>query len=77
MPTMAAAAVMTSQTGDRHPDVRIPRQTPNVTIAKAATTAGAQIRTDSEIKSVVVKNGKATGVVLANGEEIAASRDST
>jgi phytoene dehydrogenase-like protein len=42
-------------------------------MAKAATTAGAQIRPDSEVKSVLIKNGKASGVVLTNGEEIAAS----
>src|SRR2546430_9404702 len=41
-------------------------------IAKAATTAGAQVRTGSEIQSIRVKNGKATGVVLVSGEEIAA-----
>jgi phytoene dehydrogenase-like protein len=42
-------------------------------IAKAATTAGAQIRTNSTIQSITVRSGKATAVVLANGEEIAAA----
>src|SRR5258708_33295577 len=40
--------------------------------AKAATEAGAEIRTNAEVVSVSVKDGKATGVVLANGEEIPA-----
>ena len=41
-------------------------------LAKAATEAGAEIRTHAEVASVSVKDGKATGVVLANGEEIPA-----
>ncbi len=41
-------------------------------LAKAATEAGAEIRTNAEVVSVSVKDGKATGVVLANGEEIPA-----
>jgi phytoene dehydrogenase-like protein len=39
-------------------------------IADAAREAGAEIRTRSPIAKVVVKNGRASGVVLENGEEI-------
>jgi phytoene dehydrogenase-like protein len=42
-------------------------------IAKAATSAGAQIRTSAGIQSIRVKSGKTTGVVLTNGEEISTS----
>jgi len=41
-------------------------------LAKAATEAGAEIRTNAEVASVSVRDGKATGVVLANGQEIPA-----
>jgi phytoene dehydrogenase-like protein len=41
-------------------------------LAKAATEAGAEIRTNAEVVSVSVRDGKAAGVVLANGEEIPA-----
>ncbi len=41
-------------------------------MAAAATQAGAEIRTGAEVKGVIVKNGVASGVVLANGEEITA-----
>src|SRR5258707_522883 len=41
-------------------------------LAQAATEAGAEIRTNAEVASVSVKDGKAIGVVLANGEEIPA-----
>ncbi len=39
-------------------------------MATAATGAGAEIRTSSEVASIRVKDGVATGVVLANGDEI-------
>src|SRR5450755_1536085 len=39
-------------------------------IADAAREAGAEIRTDAGISKIIVKNGKAKGVVLANGDEI-------
>jgi phytoene dehydrogenase-like protein len=39
-------------------------------LAKVATEAGAEIRTSAEVASVSVRDGKATGVVLANGEEV-------
>jgi len=39
-------------------------------IADAAREAGAEIRTESPIAKVVVKNNRATGVVLENGDEI-------
>lgn len=42
-------------------------------IANAATHHGATIRTDANVASVIVKNGRAKGVVLENGEEIDAS----
>jgi phytoene dehydrogenase-like protein len=41
-------------------------------MAAAAKEAGAEIRTGAEVKQILVKNGRATGVALANGEEIAA-----
>jgi len=41
-------------------------------LAQAATDTGAQIRTNAEVVSVRVKDGKATGVVLRSGEEIEA-----
>src|SRR5215468_8451812 len=37
-------------------------------IAKAATSAGAQIRTGSDVASIRIKGGTAVGVVLRNGE---------
>ncbi len=39
-------------------------------IADAAREAGAEIRTEAAIAKIVVKDGRATGVVLANGDEI-------
>ncbi|HLA13212.1 MAG TPA: NAD(P)/FAD-dependent oxidoreductase [Pyrinomonadaceae bacterium] len=39
-------------------------------IAGAALEAGAEIRTEAPIAKVILKNGEAKGVVLANGEEI-------
>jgi phytoene dehydrogenase-like protein len=42
-------------------------------IARAAQALGAEIRTEAPVARIVVKNGKATGVVLENGEEIEAS----
>src|ERR1051326_5071911 len=41
-------------------------------IAEAAREAGAEVRTESPIEKIVVKQGRATGVVLANGDEITA-----
>ncbi len=41
-------------------------------LAKAATEAGAEIRTNAEVAGIQVKDGKAVGVALANGEEIPA-----
>jgi phytoene dehydrogenase-like protein len=41
-------------------------------LAAAARTAGAEIRTRAAVARVRVRNGRATGVVLSNGEEIAA-----
>ena len=38
-------------------------------IAKAATEAGAEIQTDADIAQVLLKDGKAIGVVRRNGEE--------
>ena len=39
----------------------------------AAKEAGAEIRTDADVKEIRVKDGAATSVVLANGEEITAN----
>jgi phytoene dehydrogenase-like protein len=39
-------------------------------IAGAARAAGAEIRTDAAVERVIVRNGRATGVALASGEEI-------
>jgi len=39
-------------------------------IADAAREAGAEIRTEAPIEKIIVKNGNAKGVVLANGDEI-------
>src|SRR6516164_7461092 len=39
-------------------------------IADAAREAGVEIRTKSAISQIIVKNGKAKGVVLSNGDEI-------
>lgn len=41
-------------------------------LAKVATEAGAELRTNAEVASVSVTDGKAVGVVLTNGEEISA-----
>ncbi|MFN2398856.1 MAG: phytoene desaturase family protein [Gemmatimonadaceae bacterium] len=41
-------------------------------IASAARQAGAEIRTDAGVAQVTVKNGRASGVALENGEEIRA-----
>jgi phytoene dehydrogenase-like protein len=40
-------------------------------IAAAATARGAEIRTEASVKEVLIRNGKARGVVLESGEEIA------
>jgi phytoene dehydrogenase-like protein len=39
-------------------------------LAEAAKQAGAEIRTDAEVRHILVKDGAVTGVVLAGGEEI-------
>ncbi|HJZ12903.1 MAG TPA: NAD(P)/FAD-dependent oxidoreductase, partial [Acidobacteriota bacterium] len=39
-------------------------------LASAARSYGVEIRTEAEVSKISVKNGVATGVVLANGEEI-------
>jgi phytoene dehydrogenase-like protein len=41
-------------------------------LARAATDAGAEIRTNAEVKSIEVKDDRVTGVVLTNGESIPA-----
>jgi phytoene dehydrogenase-like protein len=40
-------------------------------LAEAAKKAGAEIRTDAEVQHIRIKDGAVTGVVLADGEEIA------
>ena len=42
-------------------------------IASAAKSFGAEIRTDAAVAEVIVMNGRATGVALTSGEEIAAN----
>ena len=42
-------------------------------LASAVKSFGGEIRTNAEVKQVVVKDIRATGIVLSNGEEIAAS----
>ena len=39
-------------------------------LAESAKQAGAEIRTDAEVRHILVKDGAVTGVVLAGGEEI-------
>src|SRR5687767_1192082 len=39
-------------------------------LARLATEAGAEIRTDSQVASVTVSSGQVTGVALENGEEV-------
>ncbi len=41
-------------------------------IARAARALGAEVRLDAEVKSVRTNGGRATGVVLANGQELEA-----
>ncbi|HEY7235702.1 MAG TPA: NAD(P)/FAD-dependent oxidoreductase, partial [Gemmatimonadaceae bacterium] len=41
-------------------------------IAGAARALGAEIRTDAAVERVIVRDGRATGVALANGDEISA-----
>jgi phytoene dehydrogenase-like protein len=43
-------------------------------LASAAKQYGAEVRTEAPVQRIVVKGGKAAGVVLGNGEEIAANR---
>src|SRR6202161_4960973 len=40
-------------------------------LAEAAKQAGAEIRTNAEVLHIRIKNGAVTGVVLADGDEIA------
>jgi phytoene dehydrogenase-like protein len=42
------------------------------TIARAARAFGAEVRTDASVVKVLTRNGRATGVALATGEEITA-----
>jgi phytoene dehydrogenase-like protein len=41
-------------------------------LAKAATDLGVEIRTEAEVARILVENGSATGVVLADGDELRA-----
>jgi phytoene dehydrogenase-like protein len=43
-------------------------------LARAAREAGAEIQTNADVAEIRVKHGRATGVVFASGEEIAAKR---
>ena len=42
-------------------------------LASAVKSLGGEIRTNAEVKQVVIKDMRATGVILSNGEEISAS----
>jgi len=42
----------------------------SMSIARAAEALGAEIRTEAPVARVIVRNGRATGVALASGEEI-------
>lgn len=42
-------------------------------IADAARQAGAEIRTEAAVEKILIRNGRATGLVLTNGEEVNAS----
>src|SRR5687767_15824197 len=42
----------------------------SLAIADAAREAGVEIRTEASVEKILTKNNKATGVVLANGDEI-------
>jgi phytoene dehydrogenase-like protein len=44
------------------------------TLTSAARQHGAEIRTDADVARITTRNGAATGVVLANGEEIGANK---
>jgi phytoene dehydrogenase-like protein len=43
-------------------------------IAASARAAGAEIRTEAQVSHILIKDGSAQGVVLANGDEIGASQ---
>ncbi len=43
-------------------------------LAKAATDLGVEIRTEAEVRRILVEHGKAVGVVLAGGDELRARR---
>ncbi len=43
-------------------------------MAEAAREAGAEVHTDAPVKQILVEGGRATGVLLADGEEIGARR---
>jgi phytoene dehydrogenase-like protein len=42
-------------------------------LAQTATGSGAEIRTSAEVGRIIVKNGRATGVVMSNGDEFTAA----
>jgi phytoene dehydrogenase-like protein len=44
----------------------------SLAIASAAREAGAEVRTEAPVSRIIVKNGRATGVALANGDELQA-----
>ncbi|MEZ4306486.1 MAG: NAD(P)/FAD-dependent oxidoreductase [Polyangiaceae bacterium] len=50
------------------------RAQPGAPIASAARANGAEIRVNAEVAKVLVRNGEAVGVVLANGDELFADR---
>jgi phytoene dehydrogenase-like protein len=73
----SSAVLLLRAAGDAHPagSAFLPRGGAGAltqAMAAAAKAAGAEIRTGVEISSVVIKDGVATGVSLASGEEISA-----
>lgn len=69
----AAVLLMRLGAGDgRHRLVRGGLGSLTTALASAARAAGAEIRTNAEVRRIHVKDGRATGVTLASGEELEA-----
>ena len=67
----AAVLLMRASTGDgRQRMVRGGLGSLTAAIASAARAAGAQIRSNAEVRRINVKDGRATGVTLVSGEEL-------
>lgn len=69
----AAVLVMRTSAGDGRPRlVRGGAGALTSALASAARAAGAEIRTDADVRRIHIKDGRATGVTLASGEELQA-----